>query len=196
MKKFTLTLSLAVTCISLIGQTVQPLSVNDQGQITYSQVVKVEEVSKELLSSNVYAFLESLVDKHKKLKKGPYVNEDSTEITLPLAYTVYKDFPVHSPHGVIKYQFTVSVKEGRYRYIATNFVFHYLERNRYGRFVEVKGKSKPLETPYFKGSQKLWDQHKLNTAEKVNTLAENLQAEIYWHPEDPKQEIVKVNESW
>jgi len=182
--------------MSLIGQSVQPLTVNDQGQITYSQVVKVEEVGKELLFSNTYAFLESLVDEHKRLKKGPYVNEDSTEIYLPLAYTVYKDFPVHSPHGVIKYQFKVSIKEGRYRYIATNFVFHYLERNRYGKFVEVKGKSKPLETQYFKGSQKLWDQHKLKTAEKVNTLAENLQAEIYWRPEGPKQEIVKVNESW
>lgn len=196
MKKITLSLSLTIVYLAVVGQTNQPLPLNELGQITYSEVVQVEEADKELLLANAFNYLLSLVDNHKKLKKGPYINEDSTEVYLPLTYTVYRDFPVHSPHGVIKYKFTVSVKDGRYRYMATNFVFHYLERNRYGRFVEVKGKSKPLEEPFYKGSQKLWERHKQQTGEKIRTLAERLHAEMFLPPEGPKEEIVKINEDW
>ncbi len=196
MKKITLSLSLAIFYLAVIGQTNQPLPLNELGLITYSEVVQVEEAGKELLLTNAFNYLLSLVDNHKNLKKGPFINEDSTEIHLPLAYTVYRDFPVHSPHGVIKYEFTVSVKDGRYRYVATNFVFHYLERNRYGKFVEVKGKSKPLEEPFYKGSQKLWDRHKQQAGEKIRTFAESLHAEMFMLPEGPKEEIVKVNEDW
>lgn len=191
-----LSLSLVITGSAVIGQSNQLPSLNDLGQITYSEVVQVEDTSKEFLFTNVLNYLCSLVDNHKNLKKGPYINDDSTEVYLPLAYTVYRDFPVHSPHGVIRYQFTVSVKDGRYRYIATDFVFHYLERNRYGKFVEIKGKSKPLEEPFYKGSQKLWDQHKQHTGEKIRTLAAGLLAEMFLPPESLKEEIVKVNEDW
>jgi len=196
MKKITLSLSLTIVYLAVVGQTNQPLPLNELGQITYSEVVQVEEAGKELLLANTFNYLLSLVDNHKKLKKGPYINEDSTEVYLPLTYTVYRDFPVHSPHGLIKYEFTVEVKDGRYRYMATNFVFHYLERNRYGRFVEVKGKSKPLEEPFYKGSQKLWDRHKQQTGEKIRTLAERLHADMFLPLEGPKEEIVKINEDW
>ena len=196
MKKITLSLLLAATYQVIAAQSLQPLPLNELGRITYSEVVQVKEAGIEILLANAFSYLHSLVDHRKNLKNGPYINEDSTEIYLPLVYTVYRDFPVHSPHGVIKYQFTVSVKDGRYRYLATNFVFHYLKRNRYGKFVEVKGKSKPLEEPFFKGSQKLWDHHKQQTGHKISILAERLHAEMFLPPEGPKEEIVKVNEDW
>jgi len=196
MRKMMLYLSLVITGLTVIGQSNQLPSLNELGQITYSEVVQVEETSKEFLFTSAWNYLQSLVDNHKILKKGPYINEDSTEVYLPLAYTVYRDFPVHSPHGVIRYQLTVSVKDGRYRYMATDFVFHYLERNRYGKFVEVKGKSKPLEEPFYKGSQKLWDQHKQHTGEKVRTLTAGLHAEMFLPPESLEEEIVKVDEDW
>ncbi len=180
----------------MMGQSVLP--VDETGFITFTEVVPVKGASEEVLFNNALSYLQSLVDDHKKLKKGPYVNEDSTEVYLPLAFTVYHDFPVHSPHGLIKYQLTVSVKDGRYRYLATGFTFHYLERNRYGRFVEVKGKSKPLENPVFKGNQKLWEQHKQQTADKLAQVTEMLKANMLMVPEEPKEEIVKVkvNDDW
>jgi hypothetical protein len=196
MTKFTLSLILTAFSLTTTAQTLVPLPTNELGQLTYSQVVAVENTSQELLFSNAFSYLESLVENHKNLKKGPYANEDSTEVYLPLEYTVYKDFPVHSPHGKIKYSFRISVKEGRYRYIADSFVFYYLERNRYGRFVEVKGKSKPLEAPHFKGNQKLWDKHKQGTRDKVEILTETLRAEMLLPPDGPKEEIVKVEEDW
>ena len=156
MKHLTISLVLLLADLSMIGQLNASLPVNEFGQITFTEVIQTEGVSKDVLFTNALNSLQALVDDHKILKKGPYVNEDSTEVYLPLAFTVYRDFPVHSPHGLIKYNLTVTVKEGRYRYVATNFVFHYLERNRYGRFVEVKGKSKSMEDPVIKGSQKLW----------------------------------------
>ena len=88
------------------------------------------------------------------------------------------------------------MKDGRYRYVASDFVFYYLERNRYGRFVEVNGKSKQLEEPVFKGNQKLWEKHKQGTRDKVELLTETLRAEMYLPPEGPKEEIVKVEDDW
>ena len=196
MTKIKLTFLFAVCCLTAVAQTTKPLPTNELGQLTYSEIVPVENASKELLFTNALNYLESLVDNHKNLKKGPYVSEDSTELYLPLAYTVYKDFPVHSPHGKIKYQFKVSVKEGRYRYVADSFVFYYLERNRYGKFVEVKGKSKSLEEPFYKGNQKLWEKHKQGTREKVELLVETLRAEMMIPPDGPKEEIVKVEDDW
>ncbi|GJM27659.1 MAG: hypothetical protein DHS20C17_02940 [Cyclobacteriaceae bacterium] len=198
MKYLTLSLILITTHAATLGQSHSLLPVDDFGTITFSEVIQAEATSKEDLFNNAYNYLQSLVDNHKELKKDPLVNEDRSEINLPLAFTVYRDFPVHSPHGIIKYNLTVSVKEGRYRYLATNFVFHYLERNRYGRFVEVKGKSKALEDPVYKGSQNLWDQHKQQTGEKVAVMVETLKAEMMFTPDEPEPKIVKVqvNDDW
>jgi len=199
MKHLTLSLTLVLTtCLFAFGQYQQQLPTNEYGLITFSEVIPVEGASKSDLLTNATNYMQTLVDDHKKLKKGPYVSEDNSEVMLPLAFTVYRDFPIHSPHGLIKYNLTVSAKEGRYRYVATNFTFHYLERNRYGRFVEVKGKSKVLEDPVFKGSQKLWEQHKQQTAEKMAEVTERLKAEMLFAPSEPEEKIVKVkvNEDW
>ena len=168
---------------------------NEYGQITFSKVVMVDNTSKETLFQNALNYLQVVVDDHSNLKFDPSISEDQTEITLPLAYTVYNDFPVHSPHGIIKYQFTVSVKDSRYRYVATGFTFHYLKRNRYGKFVEVNGKSKPLEDPFFKGKQKLWEQYKEQVPEKISQFARELEVQMMMLPQVSEEEkIVKVND--
>ena len=156
MIKYTLSFLLSFVYLLSAAQTVMPLPTDEFGRITYQQVVEIEDAPQELLFVNAYNYLESLVENHKNLKVDPQCNQDSTEIYLPLEYTVYNDFPIHSPHGTISYLFTVAVKDGKYRYTATNFSFQYLKRNRYGRFAKVKGKYKPLEDPIFKGNQKLW----------------------------------------
>ena len=198
MKKIILTVLMLAILSAFSQLSNSSLPVSEYGLITFTEVVNVEGVSKETLFTNAYNHLQSLVDDHKKLKQGPYINEDSTEVNLPLVFTVYRDFPIHSPHGLIKYNLSISVKDGRYRYLATNFVFHYLERNRYGKFVEVKGKSKYLEDPVYKGSLKLWEAHKQSAAEKVAQVTEMLRADMLLAPEEPTEEIVKVkvNEDW
>ena len=196
MKNLILSLSLAVTFLAVTAQSPNSLLVNELGLIAFSEVITIEDATQEYLFTNAYSYLQSLVEKHRKLKKGPSILKDSTGINLSLAFTVYNDFPVHSPHGVIKYDFTVSVKDGRYRYQATNFVFHYLKRNRYGKFVEIKGKSKALEEPFYKGNQRLWENHKTRMSEKIGDLAENLRVEMMLIPNVPKEEIVKINDDW
>lgn len=198
MKNLTLSLILFATGLTLVGQSLQSLPTDEYGRISFTEVIQVEGASSDELLNNATNYLESLMDDHKKLKKGPYLNEENSEVTLPLVFTVYRDFPVHSPHGHIKYNLTVSTKDGRYRYLATDFTFHYLERNRYGKFIEVKGKSKILEDPVFKGNQKLWEQHKETTAQKILEVTERLRVEMLFIPSKTESEIVKVkvNEEW
>jgi len=194
MKKFVFIILIGFGWNPAISQMNQSLPVDENGFITFSEVITVEGATVEVLFNNALGYMEYLVDNHKNLKKGPYANEDSTEVYIPLVFTVYKDFPVQSPDVLITYNLTDSVKEGRYRYVANNFVYHYLKRNRYVKFVEVKGKSKPLEDPVFSGNQKLWDKHKEQTAEKIASVTEMLQAEMMFVPKEPKEEIVKVVE--
>jgi len=194
MKIIKLSFILLLPYLSGISQANFPLPTNESGQIAFSNVVNVENTSKEILFLNTLNYLQAVVNDQRNLKAHPIFNEDSTEITLPLTYTVYHDFPIHSPHGLIKYQFTVAVKDSRYRYVATGFTFHYLKRNRYGKFVEVKGKSKPLEEPVFKGKQKLWDQYKEELPEKTDQFVQELQAQIMILPQVPEEKIVKVND--
>lgn len=194
MKTIKLTLILLLPYLSGISQVSTSLPTNELGQITFSEVVTVENTSKEVLFTNALNYLQATVDDYKNLKTDPIINEDRTEVTLPLAYTVYYDFPVHSPHGIIKYNFTVSVKDSRYRYVATAFTFHYLKRNRYGKFVEVKGKSKELEEPVFKGRQQLWEEHKEQVAVKVDQFAQELKAHMMMLPQVSEEEIVKVSD--
>jgi hypothetical protein len=196
MKKLILSLYLSVAFLATTAQSTNSLPLNESGLITLSEVITVEDASQENLFTNAYNYLQSMVAKHRKLKKEPDILADSTGINLPMAYTVYNDFPVHSPHGVIKYDFTVSVKDGRYRYQATNFVFHFLKRNRYGKFVEIKGKSKALEDPFYKGNQRLWENHKIRMSEKIADLAENLRVEMMLIPNGTKEEIVKMDNDW
>lgn len=198
MKNIALTSSFILLYLTTIGQpSSYVLPTDESGMVTFSKVVEVGNTSSEILFQNALSFLQTTVDDHENLKNGPFINDDRTEITLPLAYTVYNDFPIHSPHGLIKYELVVSVKDSRYRYLATGFTFHYLKRNRYGKFVEVKGKTKSLEDPDFKGKQKLWDKHRQQVAEKVQQFTQELQAAMTMLPaENSEEEIVKVDDNW
>ncbi|MDH3709155.1 MAG: DUF4468 domain-containing protein [Cyclobacteriaceae bacterium] len=193
-------INLAITLVIFIqpvyGQLTSSLPQDEMGKITFAEVVQVEGVSKDLLYQNAHNYLTSLVENSKGLKKSSLEVIGNQELYLPLHFNVYHEFPIKSPHGIIKYDLNVSLKDGRYRYVASNFVFYYLKRNRYGKFVEVNGKSKPLEEPFFKGNQKLWDQHKTKVSEKVTGLAETLKAVMLIPDGGPKKEIVKVNSDW
>ena len=173
------------------------LPTDQLGKITYSEVIQAGDYDKDLLFANAQGYMNALVKNSKNIKKKSLVIDvENSEVVLPLHFTVYNEFPVKSPHGTIHYNLTISVKDGRYRYLATDFVFHYLKRNRYGKFVEQAGKSKPMESPFMKGNQKLWEQHKTNLDLKLTGLAETLKTAMAVPEAGPKKEIVKVNDDW
>lgn len=193
---FHLSLIMALASYPLFSQPHASLPEDENGKIIFSEVMQAAGVSRNLLYDNAYHYLNSLQETSRGLKKNTLQVTEHEELYLPLQFTVYNEFPIKSPHGRIKYDLTISVKEGRYRYVASNFVFHYLKRNRYGRFVEVNGKSKPLEDPFFKGQQKLWEQHKQTTHKKISDLAQNLKAVMTIPESGPEKEIVKLNSDW
>lgn len=178
------------------SQIAKPLPLDENGSITFSQVRTVPGACKQLLFANALSYVQSLYDDNKESKRLLVINTDSSELRLPVLFQVYHEFPIKSPHGLVKYQLTISLKEGRYRYVTSNFTFHYLKRNRYGKFVEVKGKSKAMESPLFKGNQKLWEDHKQQLHEKIESLAQTLDAYMNIPESTPEREIVKINSDW
>ncbi len=171
------------------------LPVDDSGKITFSEVISLDSTSKEGLFQRASSFFRNLAANSRGTKTKDIVTEGS-QISLPLSFKVYHEFPVKSPHGIIKYNLRIEVRQGRYRYIATDFVFHYLKRNRYGKFVEVKGKSKPLETHSFKGQQNLWEAHKTRLNEEIASLVADLKQSMRWAPIQKKPDVVRIDDQW
>ncbi len=187
----------SVLTLTSLGQNQPNLPTDQMGKITYSQVVNAPDYSQELLFANAQGYMHALIKNAKNLKKKNLkIDTENYEVHLPLHFTVYNEFPVKSPHGRIHYTLTITAKDGRYRYLATDFVFRYLKRNRYGKFEEQSGKSKPMEAPFMKGNQKLWEQHKVSLDAKLLSLAATLQTAMAVPEAGPKKEIVKVNDDW
>lgn len=63
-------------------------------------------------------------------------------------------------HGRITYEVNVEIKEHKYRYTFTNFVFEYYKQNRQYKY-EPTGRLKPLEDPKYPGRQPVWNKHKI-----------------------------------
>ena len=192
-----LTIPLLSLALVTMAQVPFNLPTDQNGKITYSQVVAAPDYNQDLLFANAQGFMNSLIKNSKNIKKkNLQVDVEQFEVRLPLHFTVYNEFPVKSPHGRIHYTLTISSKEARYRYLATDFKFRYLKRNRYGKFEEVAGKSKALEAPFMKGNQKLWEQHKQNLDIKLTGLTETLKTAMAVPEAGPEKEIVKVNDDW
>ncbi len=90
----------------------------------------------------------------------------------------------------------MQVKDFKYRYQFTNFVFYPYNRDRYGKFKINKWKSKPLEDPLYPGDQKKWDKHKASTNEKVNELIADLAISMLEWPHTIKKKTKKKTVEW
>jgi hypothetical protein len=94
--------------------------------------------------------------------------------------------------GSITYHFQLEVKEGKYRYAFSDFVFHYFAPDRNLKVVDT-GKTKPLEDKSAAGWQRLWSQHKSDIYRSVQQQCESLNKAMLHKPavavEKEKQKI-------
>lgn len=83
--------------------------------------------------------------------------------------------------GLITYKLSVEVKDNKYRYQLSNFVFHYYKQDRNYNMVET-GKTKPLEELKATGWQKLWTQHRATVLAKMKASAQQLELKMIEKP--------------
>lgn len=161
---------MSLFCHSVSAQIVELPT--QYGIITYHEVVNSPNLDKKLLFNNALNTLRGIKIVNQK-KKEDNVSTD----TLAWSATTIGGFLVYhlkSPFGEVRYSLTIEIKEERYRYTITDFVFYPYSRNRYGKFERDKWVSKSLEEPRFEGHQKQWEKTKAKTAKKIVTLVTDL----------------------
>ncbi|WP_020526533.1 DUF4468 domain-containing protein [Flexithrix dorotheae] len=185
-----------ISCLNLNAQQAG-LPLSETGKITFYEVVEVDSVKKEVLLNNAFQYLAGLHlpelnATHKKKKNPKKIDKKIAGLPIELdsavgkvqsryAFKVYKGEYAKHADGEISYNLTIEVKEGRYRYIFTNFIFQPYSLNRYGKYTAVSGIYKPLEGPPYEGN-KNWNKHKLATEEKINGLITSLKLKMLEKP--------------
>jgi hypothetical protein len=150
---------------TVCGQVNFPL--NASGKIEISEVV-IDSLPKEELYSQADKMFASLSNtpelKLKALKKDSVQGNMIASLEFPV---YYQSGVIRKMQGLVSYQLELSVKDNKYRYVYTDFVFHAYAQDRY-HFNVPTGKVKPLEETEAFGWQKDWDRCRNSTKVKVD----------------------------
>lgn len=165
---------------------------DEAGKITYLDVVKKDSIPADTLFSRMKQWIKFTYPKSKMT-----IDSVSRRAITRGRFLVYTNPGVLKEiHGAIRYDVSVELKENRYRYTFTNFVFEYYKQDRNYKFVPT-GKEKPLEDEKFQGWQAAWEKHKNNTDAHVKEKIADLEKAI----DNKKTETmviqpVKKNQDW
>jgi hypothetical protein len=175
----------------------QGLSMNASGKIEMAEVIQLDSINnKTILYQNAIEWTEGFPSNETKITS---IQRDlnAGKITCSFQFPVYSQTTVgvlKKINGTITYDAIIEVKDFKYRYSFTNFIFHYYKQDRNYKYVDA-GKKKNLEDMKASGWQKLWSHHRLTTAEKLSKDIEGLKARMQQvslpsvQPEPAKKEV-------
>lgn len=164
---------------SLAARAQSALPVNETGRVTFTEVVKTDSLKKALLYTNAKKWLSA---NGFQLTATPEDSAAGKLVGSQEFYLYARGYISKKIHGKIAYTATIEVKDNRYRYAFTDFMFAYYKEDRTYNMVPT-GKEKPLEETKASGWQSLWEQHKKTTQTKINSSINSLKAAM---PEVPK----------
>jgi len=151
------------SCLAQATKTDSELPKDDRGKYIYYEIVDKSPVPADSLKQRALAFF--------KLKKLTSIVQKKDGLQADGKMIINKTaFVLTHPAGEVLYHFTFEIKEGKYRYWLTDFLFLPYKRDRYGNFVATTVKGTPLES----------DPGKLNAGEwNANIEAANKQAAAF-----------------
>jgi len=170
--------------------------IGDNGKYTFHEVVELPGMAKEKIFENGKRFLKKIKVMKSKTK---YLNadEDNYVITNKGSFYVYQYGSVKKAiAGAVEYDIKIDIKDGRYRYTITNYLFNEFKRNRYGKFEPIKGKYMPLEMPVSNLNKKEWEIHREVVYNKTQELIQNLYGEMIYSEDDSKPKKIKKEDNW
>jgi hypothetical protein len=176
----------------------QGLPFNEKGKIEIAEVIQLDSINnKSILYNNAIQWTEHFPSNETKIthiENDPVAGRISCSFQFPV-YIQASVGVLKKINGMITYDCVIEVKDFKYRYSFTNFIFHYYKQDRTYKYVDA-GKTKKLEDFKASGWQKLWNKHRLTTATKLESdikdLKETMQT-VHTAPvkEEPKKKEVK-----
>lgn len=140
MKKYLVLIILLTTFAKLSAQQKQ-LPLDDRGKYIYYEVVDVKTVNKDSLLHRASYFVNQVYKKSMK-------QESTTDSSILANGTLVIDktlLVAGHPSGEVKYNFSVEIRSGKYRFWLTDFEYIPYQRDRYGNFVAATNIGTPLE---------------------------------------------------
>lgn len=150
-----------LTSLSGTNGTNDPVfPVNEEGKITFEEVVEMENIPQKQLFINAVKYAEK-VENASKRKPGMYANPKKGIVEKKGSFLVYTNgLFTQQVHGEIEFSVHLEVEDNQYTYTYTDFVFQHYSKNRHGLYAPVNGKKKPLEDEKYAGMQDIWLSHK------------------------------------
>jgi hypothetical protein len=187
-------LYLLLFTLSSFGQD-KPLPFDERGKLIYYEVVATTTTPKDSLISRAKTFFESDVKKYKisSIKADTLLEATGKMMISKSALGMAR------PLGAVDYNFYAEVKEGKYRFWLTDFVFIPYMRDRYGNFVPTTTIGTPLEREQGKLREAEWLSYQKITAREAKTLAEQFKsalATMIYAPEAPKPKNTISTKKW
>jgi len=177
----------------------QGLPFNTAGKIEMAEVIQLDSINnKSILYNNAIVWTEGFPSNETKIthiENDPVAGKISCSFQFPV-YIQASVGVLKKINGMITYDCTIEVKDFKYRYSFTNFIYHYYKQDRTYKYVDA-GKTKKLEDFKASGWQKLWNKHRMITATKLETdiksLKETMQTVL---PSPVKEEPKKKEVKW
>lgn len=167
MKSLLASLSILFLSTSSFAQD-KPLPFDERSKLIYYEVVESTKTPKDSLISRASAFLNADVKRFKMVSvKGDTLVEATGKMLISK-----NALGMARPMGAVDYNFYAEVKEGKYRFWFTDFVFTSYLRDRYGNFVPSTAIGTPLEREQSKLRAAEWLNYQKITAREAKTLAD------------------------
>ncbi len=141
----------------------QTLPKNQVGMVHFEGSIEASDIDEDEMMKKVVSYV-STIKKVSKYRPEVAVNYQNGQVVNKGSFYVYtQGLITRQIHGEIIYSIKLDVNEGAFTYSFSDFVFQYYQRNRYGKYAPIRGKTKRLEEERFVGMQRIWENHKLTT---------------------------------
>lgn len=160
---------------------------NAAGRVTFEERVAVADKDREILLQNALQYV-SKVRKQSEPGARGWINPLEGTLRKEGSFYVYKNgLLTQQLHGEIRYTLRLAVEDEGYTYTYTDFSFQYYQKNRYGRYEPISGKTKALEEAHFAGYQELWQAHKSSTLQHIQNHIQALKTAMQQEPVGTRQ---------
>jgi hypothetical protein len=194
MKSLLTSLSLLLLTISSSAQD-KPLPFDERGKLIYYEVVESAKTPKDSLISRAKTFLAADT---KKLKLNAIKGDTLIEATGRMIISK-NALGMARPMGAVDYNFYTEVRDGRYRFWLTDFVFIPYMRDRYGNFVPSTTIGAPLEREQSKLRAAEWLGYQKIAAREAKSLGEQFKVALatrIFTPETPQPKNTISTKKW
>jgi len=174
---------------------VSEFPINEIGKYELSEVVEMSGMDKEKLYENGQKFMKKVKVLNSKTK---LYSEDKSNYSLKNrgSFYVYRTGSMKKGiDGAVEYDLTIDIKDSKYRYTLTNFVFNEYKKNRYAKYEPIKGKYTPLEMQVSSINSKEWEKQRQVVYDKSQELIQNLYSDML-HVEEGKKKKKKKDDNW